>query len=231
MEIIEVLPRLHMVRLAFGQAYVWQDPGSVTLVDTGVAGSGADLAEAIRSLGRSVEEVEHVVLTHFHEDHAGGASEVNTWPNARVHAHEADAPIITGAVPGPPAVITENWERRLFEQITPGVPDAPPARVDVVLEGGEVLPFGGGALVLHLPGHTDGSVAIHLPEHDVLFTGDTISNVGQVALGVFNLDKARAIESFKAMAALNARTVLFGHGEPLLVPPGGKGLDSSVVAG
>ncbi len=210
-----MLPDLHMVRLAFGQAYLWQDSDSVTLVDTGVAGSGAELAEAVRALGRSVDEVDHVVLTHFHEDHAGGASEVNTWPNARVHAHRADEPFITGVLPGPPPVITEDWERALHQQITPGLPAAPPARVDVTLAGGEVLPFGGGAHVLHLPGHTDGSVALHLPHHDVLFTGDTMANVGQVTPGVFNLDAARLLDSVKALVRLDPRTVLFGHGEPL----------------
>ncbi|MFB9904021.1 MBL fold metallo-hydrolase [Allokutzneria oryzae] len=231
MELIEVVPGLHMAHLEFGQSYVWLDEESVTLIDTGIAGSGAALAEAVRALGRDTASVEHVVLTHFHNDHAGAAAEINSWPNARVHAHHADVPMITGAVEGPPPVLTADWERELYDQITPNLPPAPPARVDVVLHGGEVLPFGGGAHILHLPGHTDGSIAIHLPEHGVLFTGDTISNVGEVALGVFNLDRDQAARSFDHMVGLNPRTVCFGHGTPLSTPFAGLWTDVSAPKG
>jgi glyoxylase-like metal-dependent hydrolase (beta-lactamase superfamily II) len=74
-----------------------------------------------------------------------------------------------------------------------------------------VLDFGGGAHVLAISGHTEGSIAVHLPEHGVLFAGDTIANVGSVMLGVFNQDRARAVASFKRLAALEC----FGHGDPI----------------
>jgi glyoxylase-like metal-dependent hydrolase (beta-lactamase superfamily II) len=97
----------------------------------------------------------------------------------------------------------------------------PPVQVDQEVQDGEVLDFGGGARVLAVPGHTDGSIAIHLPEHGVLFTGDTVAEAqGNVILGVFNLDRARAIESFRRMAELDVDIACFGHGEPVL---GGAG--------
>lgn len=76
------------------------------------------------------------------------------------------------------------WGRELFDTLPP-LPDAPPVRVDRDLSDGEVLDFG--ARVVHIPGHTDGSIALHLPEHGVLFTGDTVANVDdRTILGVFN---------------------------------------------
>ena len=83
------------------------------------------------------------------------------------------------------------------------------------LHDGDVLDFGGGAEILSVPGHTDGSIAIHLPRHGVLFTGDTIANVGTVMLGVFNQDRAQTVASFKRLAALDVETACFGHGEPI----------------
>ena len=62
---------------------------------------------------------------------------------------------------------------------------------------------------------TEGSIAVYLPEHRVLFTGDTIANVGTVMLGTFNQDRARTVESFRRLAALNVETACFGHGEPI----------------
>lgn len=78
-----------------------------------------------------------------------------------------------------------------------------------------MLPFGDGARVVHAPGHTAGSVALHLPRHSVLFTGDTVARADRVMLGVFNVDRAEAAATFRRLAALAPRTVCFGHGDPL----------------
>jgi glyoxylase-like metal-dependent hydrolase (beta-lactamase superfamily II) len=83
------------------------------------------------------------------------------------------------------------------------------------LHDGDVLGFGGGAEILAVPGHTAGSLAIHLPRHGVLFTGDTVADVGTVMLGVFNQDRAQTVASFKRLAALDVETACFGHGEPI----------------
>jgi glyoxylase-like metal-dependent hydrolase (beta-lactamase superfamily II) len=80
-----------------------------------------------------------------------------------------------------------------------------------------VLDFGGGAQVVAVPGHTAGSIALYLPEPRVLFTGDTVArtHAGQVILGVFNVDRDRAVVSFKRQAALDADLACFGHGAPV----------------
>lgn len=53
MDVIELLPRLHLLRFPVGQAYLWRDGEELTLVDAGTAGSGRPIAEAIRALGRA----------------------------------------------------------------------------------------------------------------------------------------------------------------------------------
>ena len=49
----------------------------------------------------------------------------------------------------------------------------------------------------------------------MLFTGDTIANVGTVMLGTFNQDRARTVASFQRLADLDVETACFGHGEPI----------------
>ncbi|MFE2148584.1 MBL fold metallo-hydrolase [Streptomyces lavendulae] len=213
MELVEVIPnRLHMLRFPIGQAYLWQDEGALTLIDAGHAGSADAIEEAIRSLGLAPERLERIVLTHCHRDHVGAAGELAARRGAEVAAHRLDAPVIRGERPVPEPVLLD-WEVPLYAHgLT--VPEAPPTPVDRELLDGEVLPFGGGAVVVHAPGHTPGSIGVHLPRHGVLFTGDCVAGVGQVMLGVFNVDRDQAAASFRRLAALDPAVACFGHGDP-----------------
>ena len=96
---------------------------------------------------------------------------------------------------------------------------------------GDALPFGGGAVVVAAPGHTDGSIALHLPGPRVLFTGDAVANVGRTMLGVFNTDRARAIDSLRRLAELPCDTVLFGHGDPVVDGGSAALREASAAAG
>ncbi|MFJ8569808.1 MBL fold metallo-hydrolase [Streptomyces sp. NPDC093514] len=214
MDLGEVLAnRLHMLRFPIGQAYLWQDGEALTLIDAGRAGSAAEIERAIRSLGRAPGQLERIVLTHCHRDHVGAAGELAARWGARVLAHRLDAPVIRGELPVPEPVLLD-WEIPLYAHgLT--VPEAPPTRVDRELEDGDDLGFGDGAYVVHAPGHTDGSIGIHLPRHGVLFTGDCMAAVGPLMLGVFNVDRARAIAAFGRLASLAPSIACFGHGDPL----------------
>lgn len=68
-----------------------------------------------------------------------------------------------------------------------------------------------------MPGHTPGSIALLVPQLGVLCTGDTIaSHEGAPILGVFNVDRAQAIESLRKQARLDFNAACFGHGAPLV---------------
>lgn len=215
MEIVPLRPELHLVRPAFGQAYVWQDGSELTLVDTGVPGSAGDLADAFAELGFRRADLRRIVLTHCHEDHAGSAAELRGWGDVEVLAHRLDAPVVRGERPRAEPVLTDA-ERPLYQQVSTGASTLPPCTVDTELTGGDVIDFGGGAQVIGTPGHTDGSIAIWLPTHDVLLTGDLVANSANgLLLGPFNTDREQARRSFAHLTQLPARLVCFGHGDPL----------------
>lgn len=214
-DLVPVVPGLHMLRFPIGQGYVWRDDdGALTLVDAGWAGAEDAVGRALREVGGPGARLRRIVLTHGHRDHVGAAEALARRYGAEVLVHRLDAPVVRGEAPVPEPDLLD-WEVPLYEHgLT--TPEAPPTRVDRELEDGDVLDFGGGARVVHTPGHTPGSIALHLPRPGVLLTGDTLASVGGVGLGVFHADRAAAVASVRRLASLHPlRAVCFGHGDPL----------------
>ena len=219
MDVVEVVPDLFYLRFPVGHAYLWRDADGLTLIDTSTPGNGTEIADAIRAIGSQPTDLRRVVLTHYHVDHAGSAAEIAAWGGVQICAHRADAPFVRGEAVGPAPVLAD-WERPLYARVVGDgpAPTPPQARIDIEVEDADVLDFGGGARIVAGPGHTPGSVAIHLPERRVLFTGDIAAGRGdgEAMLGVFNADPPRAAASFRRLAGLDVDTVCFGHGEPLV---------------
>ena len=221
-ELIQLTPQLHQIRLPVGHAYLWHDPGGLTLIDAGLPGSAPLIATAISQAGYQTEDLRRLVLTHFHPDHVGAAADIADWGEVEVMAHQADAPFIRAEAAGPPPDLAD-WERPLYDQVTGQATSEvaqqppPPPRIDRELNDGDGLAFGDGAAAVAVPGHTPGSVAIHLPRHQVLFTGDAAARTpdGTVIGGVFNVDRVQAAASFRRLAGLSVAVACFGHGEPL----------------
>jgi glyoxylase-like metal-dependent hydrolase (beta-lactamase superfamily II) len=214
METRLVVPGVHLLAFEIGQAYLWDRGDVLTVVDTGVAGSAGAILDVVAALGRGPGDVQEIVLTHFHPDHRGGAPELARRTGARVLAHVADAPVIRGEQPEIPPNLTEE-ERPLAAAIFPRVPPAQPVTVDQVLDEGDVI--AGGAVVLSVPGHTPGSMALLLPDLAVLFTGDTIASYeGEPILGPFNIDRVEAMRSVQKQAGLEFDVACFGHGAPIV---------------
>jgi glyoxylase-like metal-dependent hydrolase (beta-lactamase superfamily II) len=218
MDVRALLPRLHFIRFPIGHAYLWHDPGGLTLIDAGLPGSAPLIADAIRQSGYQPADLRRLVLTHFHGDHIGAAADIAAHGGVTVLAHPADAPFIRAAAAGPAPDLTDS-EQPICDQVMSQLPAQPviPPRIDREIEDGDELGFGDGAVAVGVPGHTPGSVAVYLPRHQVLFTGDAAARGpgGRVIRGVFNVDRAAAAVSFRRLASLDATVACFGHGEPL----------------
>jgi glyoxylase-like metal-dependent hydrolase (beta-lactamase superfamily II) len=160
-----------------------EDDGGVTLVDTGVKSSQKRTVAGLAAIGKTVQDVQRIVLTHAHSDHAGNAAHLTEEAGlAGVAISAIDAPFARlGQAPGRDP--STRLGRLLNRTSKPGK-DFPAVVVGEEFADGDVLPIAGGLRVVHTPGHTPGHVALMHEGTGVLITGDSIWNVRKLSFGV-----------------------------------------------
>jgi glyoxylase-like metal-dependent hydrolase (beta-lactamase superfamily II) len=198
-------------------AYLLIEPAGITLIDTGLGESGNHVLGAVTAAGRAPGDICEIVVTHCHVDHAGALAQLAAASGAAVVAHELDAPVIRGDREVAPPAITEA-ERPYYERALAAVPQrADPAMVHRTVAAGDDVGVGGCGRVIHVPGHTPGSIAIHVPDRGLLFTGDAAACIDRTPIvGVFNIDREAARRSFIRLGSLDFNVACFGHGAPIV---------------
>jgi glyoxylase-like metal-dependent hydrolase (beta-lactamase superfamily II) len=161
------------VRPRFDASHVVVDDGRAAFVDTGTSHSVPRLLAALEALGVAPAQVDWVLITHVHLDHAGGAGALmRHLPNARCVIHPRGArhlvdpaKLIAGSI----AVYGEERYHALYGEIVP----IPEERVHVAGDG-ERITLGRRTLeLLHTPGHALHHYCIADLDHRRMFTGDT----------------------------------------------------------
>ncbi|GAA1611735.1 MBL fold metallo-hydrolase [Actinoplanes couchii] len=175
------------VNLDFVSVYLLVRGGEVAVVDTGTPGSAASVEDGLKAAGLGWSAVKHVILTHQHQDHAGGLADMLPLTGAALYAGEADV-----------AGIADPGGGR---------------KLRAVKDGDEIF----GLQIIGTPGHTLGHVSIFEPATGVLVTGDALRNQDGLAGSApeYTADQARAAASVKKLSALDVKAILPGHGEPL----------------
>ncbi|AGZ43280.1 MBL fold metallo-hydrolase [Actinoplanes friuliensis] len=181
----------------------------VVLVDTGLPGKSAKIDQALHDLSRKIGDVRTVLLTHHHPDHTGNVADLRRRSGARVIAHQADVPYVTG---DKRAVIKHPVLKVV--SLLMGKPELSPVDDVITTDGSSPLP---GFTALHTPGHTAGHVS-YLLDRDggVLFTGDAAAGKrgGQVGSTpkMVSDDLAQQARSVARLADLDFEHAVFGHG-------------------
>jgi glyoxylase-like metal-dependent hydrolase (beta-lactamase superfamily II) len=215
LDVVPITATISMLRFDVVNAYAVRLDSGFAVVDTGPLGSEVAILAALTQLGEPAD-LRQIVLTHSHKDHAGSARALAEQTGAIVLAGASDASVIAGISDEPEAVITSE-ERPFYDRIAPTIPPAAPVHVDRLLHEGDDLGWDRPSEVIEVPGHTTGSIAVHLPDERVLLTGDNVASLGGMPiLGPFDVARQEAIESFRRLAAIDVEIACFGHGDPIL---------------
>jgi glyoxylase-like metal-dependent hydrolase (beta-lactamase superfamily II) len=219
---VELAPGVHWVkratpiRIASNVYLLVDEVKGLTLIDTGMPGRADAILHHVADLGYEPADVQRIVLTHYHMDHAGSLAVLVARTGARVLAHLDEALLVEGQ--RPPALAARGVVGRTMRTLTPLMGGRPTA-VDERLTHGDVIPVLSGLRVLHTPGHTPGSICLHLPARGVLFTGDTLLTGWRGGVQgpspLFALDIQQARASARALAGLDFNVLAPGHGPPI----------------
>jgi len=241
---MEITPRVHSIPApqafyAGPQApnvYLVVDGGQGALIDAGypdeasitprlqylqgIAGPSAGSGFALKGSSPKGQalKLSHIIVTHHHLDHCGGAHALRQATGAAICMHPREARLLS------------DWRAHVSQHVdTPSEPQTMVERLrtwrwataqataDCLVEDGDTIQVGGLTIeVILTPGHTLGSISLYLREEGVLFTGDTVLGLGTVA--IFpppHGDMALYMQSLERLKGYDATLLCPGHGPPV----------------
>lgn len=220
---MKIASSLHRIGNDIVAAYFVTTDEGVTVIDAGLAGHWNDLLRELHAIGRKPEDVRGVILTHGDSDHVGFAERLRRKLDVPVYVHHGDsARAMGGPKPANAKQSMRLWPLMGFLAYTlrKGGLRTSWLTETVDVTDGQTLDLPGHPRVITLPGHSDGSIAIHVPIVDAIFVGDglTTRNVLTGKLGPqpapFTDNPSQAISSLEKLLPTEAKWVLPGHGAP-----------------
>lgn len=211
-----VIKGVHVVKMGFANAFLIEGDDGLTLIDAGYPRKEAAVFGAIRALGRSPDQLKHLILTHAHPDHIGSAAAIVRETDAKTYMHPLDIAIAESGGPFRPMTPAPGLLGpvlcKLFFHPNQRLE---PIAINQPLTAGEVLPIVGGIEVIHAPGHCAGQVALLWRPGRMLFAADVCTNIMGLGdpVGFESLQEGRA--SQRKLASLLFDAAGFGHGKPI----------------
>jgi glyoxylase-like metal-dependent hydrolase (beta-lactamase superfamily II) len=207
--------------------YLVADESGVTIVDCGASRYQAQLEPGLAQLGKTLDDVRAVILTHGDGDHIGFAGRLQgDRPELPVLIHPADAEQARTAGNRKREASFLPYLRRAATWKIIGVfaRGGFPVKVPTpsTFEDGAVLDVPGRPRVIHAPGHGPGCVAFHFEAHDALIVGDVLFTYNiltgrlgpQIGPAAFNTSSDEALASLSRIEDVEVAVILPGHGDP-----------------
>lgn len=199
-------------RIGSVNCYVIEIDSGYILIDTGASNKRKTLEKELESAGCKPGHLKLIILTHGDFDHTGNAAYLRQKFGAKIAMHRDDAGMLErGDI---------FWNRKSGNFLIRAMAStlfrfgqSQRCSPDLYLEDGQDLSeYGFGARVLHIPGHSKGSIAI-LTAGGALFCGDLLEYKGKPVLNNIIDDRVTAKASLERLRSLNGKTVYTGHGQ------------------
>ncbi len=165
-----------------------------------VVDPGEDIQKILGLLARHQLTVEQIVITHAHIDHVGGAALLKRLTGAPIYMNQLDLPLL-----------------KMMDMQAGWLGVAPPEVATPDVDACDLLALriaDQPAQVLHTPGHTEGSICLHLPTAQLLLAGDTLfaGSIGRTDLPGGDLRKILRSLKERLLILPDATRVIPGHG-------------------
>ncbi len=197
-------------------AYVLGGPSSqnLSLIDAGLMGKGSYKIESIQKAGIELSAIKRIIMTHTHLDHIGCLAEIlKQLPWAELWVHRSEADLLESG--DERAVYGVDMFREYCNEQFGLKPGAFKCQVNRKLQGGEILDIGDMTWeVIHIPGHSMGSIGLYHRPVKILISGDVV--YADYAIGRFDLygaDAAGLKESLMRLGELEVDILLPGHNQ------------------
>lgn len=210
---------IRVIELGFVNAYLLTTGDGYVLIDTGLPFQWEMLERELQSAGCLPGTLKVVLITHGDWDHTGNALRLREKYKVKIAMHTGDANQVEKGVflkrkVRPLAYWILFTARMMLRSLQKNKMSSPKFTPDILLSDGQSLEgYGLNAKIIHLPGHTPGSIGI-LTDTGDLFSGDTFVNRKKP-------DSANIIENEKALRnsldrlrKMNVKMVYPGHGKP-----------------
>jgi len=219
---LKIHPRIDQVNSPFNdvsvELYILRGERNM-IIDTGIGPSPErDVLPILKIHGLTLSDIDLILNTHDHPDHTGGNAVIKAASNAQVYIHKDEVPFLNDrehcfefysspvikAMGGNPQAAKQAF----LESAGPGVVP------DRQLDDGDVIDGGPGVKlrVVHLPGHTLGSVGFFWEEEGILFSGDSVAGLhdGRGKLPII-FDLLSYKKSLKRLQEIPIRFLLCAH--------------------
>jgi hydroxyacylglutathione hydrolase len=204
--------------------YLLEVENGYVLIDTGFPSKRDRLEAELAAAGCGPDELRLIILTHGDVDHAGNCAHLRSTLRAPIAIHSQDAQMVRSGDMGAGrkdkpdrytlAFRFLTWISELLDRITGTGAGFDVFEPDILLEDGQDLSVHGlDARVVHLPGHSSGSIGILMADGD-LFCGDLLVDVMRPSIHYYIDNRTLADESIRKLAGLGIRIVHPGHGKP-----------------
>ena len=216
----KMVQEIKTINLGGVNCYLVRTDAGYILIDTGFSNKRTRLEKELESAGCKPGNLKLVVITHGDSDHTGNGVYLRERYGARIAMHQDDSGMVIRGDMGwnrKPRPDKMHFIFRVMMNLLPffaNVDEFDTFQPDLTIdEDFDLSEYGFDAKILHLPGHSNGSIGIFTPEGD-LYCGDLLYNfIGKPGCLYIN-DLADFNSSIEKLKSLKINTVYPGHGKP-----------------
>ncbi len=186
-------------------AFIWNNPTinncntyfidgrKKVIIDPGHYHLFGHVKEGLKDIGRSIDDIDMVIITHAHPDHMEG---IKHFKDKLISIHRDEIKFLTDINPQYRNIVG------LDEVYIP-----------ILLQEGELFVGGDKFTIIHTPGHSPGSICIYMKDYGVLFTGDLVFYRGIGRTDLPGGDPELLKKSINRLSELEVEYLLPGHGD------------------